>query len=1359
MATLNSPGVSVTVIDESFYLPAAPGTVPLLIVASQANKMNSAGTGIAPGTLPANAGTVYLLTSQQDLGNTFGIPYFQTDAENNPINASEVNEYGLQAAYSFLGVSNRAYVVRANVDTSQLIGNANIPTSPPADQTAWFDIADTNFGIFQWNSSTGTSGQTFTNQGSINNLMYLTNTALMTNDGNYTPLSSFGSLGDYVLTGNSANTTTIIKLWFKKYQTSTPAGTWVEVGSSAWQASWPTITATSATSSWTSGSVSLTINGSSAIGASSTSPTTLATAINGAAITGVTAAVINGYLQIYSNGTTSGSSGGNAGGITISNSSGTGLTILGITAGNYLPPALQMSPHYSVPQFGTYQQTNFVNGYPTGSVWVKTTSVNQGANYFVKKYNAATSSWVVQAVQLFPNGQSALATLDPTGGGINLPIGTTYVKYNDSEAGSTSGLTVSGGYFRTKLYTRAGVGATTITSNVISNATFDGSPLTASAYGIISNGSGTTSGNVFTPTGTITGTYTAGMVLSGTGVTTGTSISSVNTATAITATFLNNTLSGVSITGTAGQFSCTTTGLYTGMQVTISGTLGGTGSITGYANPTTYVISATNGTTTFTLTTLSGSAIVTTTGTPTGLTYTLTNVLNVTAVTGTISRGMLLSGTSVTTGSYIQAFGSGAGGTGTYLLNQTTTGTVTTATSYTVSTSQLVNTASNTITGTATSETYSFTIQESSIGSTSLTNAVPVTFNATGNALNDANALLTALQAAVNDANMVFSLSGTLTAPTITISHLAGGDIKFVDGTNTPLATIFSVGTTENFYTHPNGVANNYLSSLWSGSTFALASITSPTTAPANGTLWYNNSLENFDIMINDGSKWKGYLNYTQNAVGGTTTDPLGPIVSASKPTLNNSGSALANGDIWINTSDLEDFPNINVYNYQTKTWSRVDNTDHTSQNGIVFADARWSDQSQFVTAHTGLGAPDTIASLLTSDFVDFDCPSPALYPKGTLLFNTRRSDFNVKSYEVGYVNTQDYNTIYNANSPSLMTDYYPDRWVTKSANNTNGVAQLGRFSQRAVVLQALEETIQSNTNIRQPDTVIFNLLSCPGYIETASSLVGLNTDNGQTAFIIHDTPARLTPDATTLSNWGNNTAGATVDSQTGLIFTDPYSAVYYPWGYTTDLLGNNIVVPPSHIMLRTIALSDNVSYPWFAPAGVRRGGVTNASSVGYVDGQTGEFMTVALNSGQRDTLASIHVNPITYIAGTGLVVYGQYTRQLVASSLDRINVARLVCYLRYQLNKLAKPYIFEPNDTITRTQIKNEVTKLMVELTAERALYDYLVVCDSSNNTPARIDASELYVDIAIEPVKAVEFIYIPLRLENTGAIAGLSA
>jgi phage tail sheath protein FI len=189
-------------------------------------------------------------------------------------------------------------------------------------------------------------------------------------------------------------------------------------------------------------------------------------------------------------------------------------------------------------------------------------------------------------------------------------------------------------------------------------------------------------------------------------------------------------------------------------------------------------------------------------------------------------------------------------------------------------------------------------------------------------------------------------------------------------------------------------------------------------------------------------------------------------------------------------------------------------------------------------------------------------------------------------------------------------------------------------------------------------------------------------------------------------------------------------------------------------MMLKTISLSDQVSYPWFAPAGTRRGGIVNATSVGYLDAASGEFQTVQLSEGLRDTLYDQKINPIPFFVGIGHVAFGQKTRARNASSLDRINVARLVVYLRSQLNKLARPYLFEPNDQITRDEIKGAVDSLLLELVGLRAIYDFVAVCDDSNNTPARIDRNELYVDIAIVPTKAVEFIYIPLRLKNTGEI-----
>jgi phage tail sheath protein FI len=186
---------------------------------------------------------------------------------------------------------------------------------------------------------------------------------------------------------------------------------------------------------------------------------------------------------------------------------------------------------------------------------------------------------------------------------------------------------------------------------------------------------------------------------------------------------------------------------------------------------------------------------------------------------------------------------------------------------------------------------------------------------------------------------------------------------------------------------------------------------------------------------------------------------------------------------------------------------------------------------------------------------------------------------------------------------------------------------------------------------------------------------------------------------------------------------------------------------------------SDAVSYPWLAPAGTRRGVIDNATAIGYIASATGEFVQTAIGQGIRDVLYENNINPITFIPGIGITNFGNKTRQGATTALDRINVARLICFLRNRLEEIGKLYLFEPNDQITRNEITNTVNSLMIDLIAKRAIYDYLVVCDLSNNTPARIDRNELWVDIAIEPVKAVEFIYIPLRIKNTGEISGGSA
>jgi phage tail sheath protein FI len=192
-------------------------------------------------------------------------------------------------------------------------------------------------------------------------------------------------------------------------------------------------------------------------------------------------------------------------------------------------------------------------------------------------------------------------------------------------------------------------------------------------------------------------------------------------------------------------------------------------------------------------------------------------------------------------------------------------------------------------------------------------------------------------------------------------------------------------------------------------------------------------------------------------------------------------------------------------------------------------------------------------------------------------------------------------------------------------------------------------------------------------------------------------------------------------------------------------------------MMLRTFIRSDSIAYPWLAPAGTRRGTVDNATTLGYIDSSTGEFVEVSVRESIRDVLYENRINPVTYMPGAGILNYGNKTL-MSGSSLDRINVARLVAYLRGRLEAIGRQYLFEPNDPLTRSELKGQVEQLLNEMIAKRAIYDYLVVCDESNNTSARIDRNELWLDVAIEPAKAIEFVYIPLRLKNTGEISGTS-
>ncbi len=336
------------------------------------------------------------------------------------------------------------------------------------------------------------------------------------------------------------------------------------------------------------------------------------------------------------------------------------------------------------------------------------------------------------------------------------------------------------------------------------------------------------------------------------------------------------------------------------------------------------------------------------------------------------------------------------------------------------------------------------------------------------------------------------------------------------------------------------------------------------------------------------------------------------------------------------------------------------------------------------------------------------------------------------------------------AEAAQLLIDAATDFQYTVPFLNVTSLGS-NDAARRLAIVTALQAAVSGNQDVRA-ENFEYNLILCPGYHELVDELNTLSVDIMEEALVIGETPMDMDPDNVVV--WGDSTTSTRVHSEN--------VAYYYPHGLTAHpFTGTNIMVAGSGIALRTYAYSDNQADLWWAPAGIRRGLVSGISQCGYVSGVLGTattFNVTPLTQGQRDNMYkySTNINPITNLPGTGLVVFGQKTSAPAASAMDRVNVSRMIKYIKRQLRKNVVSFLFEPNDQLTRNNLKAVVDGFLSGIMHKRGLYDFATICDSSNNTPDRIDQNELYIDIALKPTKAVEFIYIPIRILATGAAMG---
>ena len=217
---------------------------------------------------------------------------------------------------------------------------------------------------------------------------------------------------------------------------------------------------------------------------------------------------------------------------------------------------------------------------------------------------------------------------------------------------------------------------------------------------------------------------------------------------------------------------------------------------------------------------------------------------------------------------------------------------------------------------------------------------------------------------------------------------------------------------------------------------------------------------------------------------------------------------------------------------------------------------------------------------------------------------------------------------------------------------------------------------------------------------------------------------------------------GSSQDSRDSAI-NSSYAAVYWPHVQVFNTFaGAEQFYDPTIFAARQCAFTDAVSDPWFAPAGFNRGRLTKPTNI-----------ELNLNQGDRDALYDSSINPILNDPTTGITIFGQRTTQRAPTALDRVNVRRLMIFLRKVLQELGKPFQFEPNDQFTWELVEDAINPFLDDLVARRALIEAAVKCDSTTNTPARVDRNELWVSITIKPTKAAESIVFEVNLTSQSA------
>jgi hypothetical protein len=305
----------------------------------------------------------------------------------------------------------------------------------------------------------------------------------------------------------------------------------------------------------------------------------------------------------------------------------------------------------------------------------------------------------------------------------------------------------------------------------------------------------------------------------------------------------------------------------------------------------------------------------------------------------------------------------------------------------------------------------------------------------------------------------------------------------------------------------------------------------------------------------------------------------------------------------------------------------------------------------------------------------------------------------------------------------------------------------------------AFYSVLKAINSVSDSERVEMNLLTVPGITNASvtDQMLAVAESRGDTLAII-DLPSVYTPrhEGTSYGLGGGDTDGkgsSNLDNVVAALqaraINSSYGCTYYPWVRVRDTINNaSLWAPPSIAALGVFSTTDNKAEPWFAPAGFTRGGLSEGAA-GIPVIQVSEQLT----SKQRDKLYENNINPIAQFPAEGIVVFGQKTLQVTRSALDRINVRRLMIYLKKEVSRIAARLLFSPNVEVTWNTFLGQVNPLMASVKTRFGLDDYKVILDKTTTTPDLVDQNIMYAKIFLKPTKAIEFIAIDFVITNSGA------